>query len=217
MSDPKRWLEADAPAHVRGLLRAGRPTPGIEQELRGRLGQYVAKAAARGTGGSLASAKVIAAAGIVSALGLGAWKLASRHPAHVEPAPIEAAKATAPQPQVLDEPTVAATPATQPEPKAPRRVVSRESAVPPVSELEYVERARSLLTRDPAEALRLANQRAEKFPLGRLGPEAEMVAVQALERLGQNEAAKTRAERALARFPGSIYADGWRRRVESPH
>ena len=45
---------------------------------------------------------------------------------------------------------------------------------------------------------------------------ALVVAVQALERLGQSDAARTRAARALVRFPGSIYADGWRRRAEPP-
>jgi hypothetical protein len=160
---------------------------------------------------------MIAAVGIVSAAGLGASKLATRHPALVESGPVAqvaAPIAPAEMPaQVLDESPPA--PVATSEPKAPRRVAPHETASPPGSEVEYVERARSLLARDAAEALRLANQRAEKFPLGRLGPEAEMVAVQALERLGQNEAARTRAERALARYPGSIYADGWRRRTES--
>jgi hypothetical protein len=217
MNDPKRWLEADAPAHVRDLLRAGRPTSSIDQELRGRLGQYVAKAPSHA--GWLTWPKMIAAVGIVSAAGLGATKLVMRRPAPVESAPVEVAPspiaATPEAPaQVLEEPPAAPPPAATSEPKAPRRVAPRETAIP-ASELEYVEHARSLLARDAAEALRLANQRAEKFPLGRLGPEAEMVAVQALERLGQNDAARARAERALARYPGSIYADGWRRRAES--
>jgi len=94
-------------------------------------------------------------------------------------------------------------------------VAAPENVSPPMSEVEYLERARSLVAQDPAEALRLADRRAEKFPRGTLAPEAEMVAVLALERLDRKDAARARAEAALARYPGSIYADSWRRRAQS--
>jgi hypothetical protein len=170
--------------------------------------------------------KGIAAVGIVAAAGYGAAKLSTAHSGRTTPSPPEVTRApvAAPaiaepereaEPNASDDPAVVPAPAAQP-PSKQRRVAPPEAAAaPPVSELEFVERARSLLAGNAAEALRLANQRAEKFPNGRLGPEAEMVAIQALERLGRVEAARARSEAALARYPGSIYADSWRRRTQT--
>lgn len=82
-------------------------------------------------------------------------------------------------------------------------------ARPVESELERVERARSLLRSDPAEALRVAESGASES----LAEEREVIAVEALHRLGRGEATRARAEAFLRRWPRSLYADRVRRWV----
>jgi hypothetical protein len=230
MSDPKRWVETDAPPHVRAILSAARPTPPIDDGLRGRLGQYVVKAARAKTGVSLVM-KGLAAVGVVSMAAILTAKVSGvRRDLPVSPAPpatiaplaviAPPGPVAAPPETAIEEPPA---PAARPKPAVARRSVELSIEVPrveaqpveaqPDSELQYVERARSRLAQEPAEALRLADRRKEKFPRGTLGPEAEMIAVQALERLGRRDDARARSEAALARYPGSIYADSWRRRA----
>lgn len=82
-------------------------------------------------------------------------------------------------------------------------------ARPTESELERVERARSLLRSDPAEALRVAEAGASES----LAEEREVIAVEALHRLGRGEATRARAEAFLRRWPRSLYAERVRRWV----
>jgi hypothetical protein len=81
----------------------------------------------------------------------------------------------------------------------------------PEDEQRALERARGLLRSDPGEALRVAE---EAPPAGsRLAEERELIALEALQRLGRAEALRTRAERFLRRFPRSLYAERVRRWV----
>lgn len=57
-----------------------------------------------------------------------------------------------------------------------------------------------------AEALRLADRYRADFPAGELGPEAEVVAIEALVARGDRAAASARAARFLARYPGDPHA-----------
>jgi hypothetical protein len=54
-------------------------------------------------------------------------------------------------------------------------------------------------------ALKLANEHATRFPKGQLQPERDLIAIDALMRLGQPRAAEVRAAALLAR-PG-VYRD----------
>jgi hypothetical protein len=57
----------------------------------------------------------------------------------------------------------------------------------------------------PAEAYALTIEHAARFPAGALVQERELLAIQALVRLGRGNEAESRRTRFLAAFPGSAY------------
>jgi hypothetical protein len=73
-------------------------------------------------------------------------------------------------------------------------------------ELELLERADRALTTDPATALSLAESHAKLFPSGSMEEEREVIAVTALERLGRDREARTRADRFMRAHAGNAYA-----------
>jgi hypothetical protein len=104
-----------------------------------------------------------------------------RHP--VRPVPATA---------VADEPAV---------PEGPSDVASRLR-----EEAALVQRAERLLDGDPAGALRLTDERRRRFPAGALDQEAEVVAIDALLRLGRRADAAARARAFQAAHAGSLHA-----------
>jgi hypothetical protein len=72
-------------------------------------------------------------------------------------------------------------------------------------EVALLEKARGSLDRDPASSLTTLEAHAAEFPTGTLRMERELLAVDALRRLGRFTDARTRGEALLARAPGSIY------------
>jgi len=68
-----------------------------------------------------------------------------------------------------------------------------------------LEEARGLLDHDPGAALAIADRHAATFPAGNLGIERELLAVQALQRLGRVADARTRGMGLLEQARGSIY------------
>ncbi|MGA7124359.1 MAG: hypothetical protein WBY94_29930 [Polyangiaceae bacterium] len=72
-------------------------------------------------------------------------------------------------------------------------------------EAAMLEQARAALDRNPSVALAIANRHAATFPAGSLGVERELVAVQALQRLGRYAEARTRGSGLLEQARGSIY------------
>ena len=73
-------------------------------------------------------------------------------------------------------------------------------------ELQLLAAAQRALHAAPARALALTDKHAEAYPSGRFEQEREEIAIEALLALGQNEAARARARRFLARYPGSTHA-----------
>lgn len=71
------------------------------------------------------------------------------------------------------------------------------------SELSLLKRARDA---DPAQALALTAEHARRFPVGVLEQEREVIAIDALLRLGRADAAAQRAKRFQTHFPGSAHA-----------
>lgn len=69
-----------------------------------------------------------------------------------------------------------------------------------------VRNAERLLGSDPSAALRLTDERRQRFPGGALGQEAEVVAIDALLRLGRRDAAVRRARAFEASHKDSLYA-----------
>jgi hypothetical protein len=82
-----------------------------------------------------------------------------------------------------------------------------EKPTPPaqLSEAELLEQARAALRADPARALQRANEHAARFPRGVLVQEREVLAIQALRKLGRSAEADRRAEAFAKAFPGSAF------------
>ncbi len=79
------------------------------------------------------------------------------------------------------------------------------SAAPAVSELGLLRSARAEVASSPARALELVREHETLFPQSKLAQEREVVAIEALLKLGQRNAAETRAQSFEHRFPGSAY------------
>lgn len=74
-----------------------------------------------------------------------------------------------------------------------------------------LQEAQDALGGSPSRALALAGEHARRFPRGMLAQEREVLAIEALARLGRRDAAQQRARRFHARWPGSSHA----RRVDA--
>jgi hypothetical protein len=86
---------------------------------------------------------------------------------------------------------------TVPEPPLERDPLEREAAM--------LEEARAMLDRYPIGALSVLERHAATFPIGQLGMERELLAVQALRRLGRQAEARARGDALLRQASGSIY------------
>ena len=73
------------------------------------------------------------------------------------------------------------------------------------TEIQLLQRAQDALGRGPAQALDLINRHAARFPGSNLGQEREVMAVDALVRLGRVGEARARAAAFAARFPTSAH------------
>jgi hypothetical protein len=102
----------------------------------------------------------------------------------------------------------------EPEPeRAPPPSGATASAPPlgdPETEAHLLQRAQDALGASPAQALALTAEHAARFGGGALAQEREVVAVQALFKLGRAEAARVRAAAFLESWPRSAH----RRRIE---
>lgn len=89
--------------------------------------------------------------------------------------------------------------------KLVREAEPKADAPPPVSEAGLLLQARKALKSDPANALRLANEHQARFASGRLTPEREVLAIEALRKLGRKLEADERLHKFEAQYPGSIH------------
>jgi hypothetical protein len=125
-------------------------------------------------------------------------------------APNAAATETASAGPTESEPSAPSVPVpAEPEPKAaqsPRSSQAAGAQAPSsLSEADLLGQAQAALTGDPARALRLADQHRARFPGGVLGQEREVIAIEALVRLGRTTAARDRAARFQKVFPSSAH------------
>jgi hypothetical protein len=70
-------------------------------------------------------------------------------------------------------------------------------------EVRHLNEAHAALRSDPARALSLANQHAQRAPRGTLAQEREVIAIEALVKLGRATEARQRAARFEAAYPQS--------------
>jgi hypothetical protein len=80
------------------------------------------------------------------------------------------------------------------------------NATPDVAaELDLLARARRVVAGSPARALQLTAEHARRFSSGVLAQEREVLAIDALSRLGQHDLAAKRARRFIERYPDSAH------------
>lgn len=143
-------------------------------------------------------------------------RAATSQPAPV-PAPAPAA-AAAPAPaaptavaEAKVEPAPAKTsPAEVPAPAQPAAVAPPPT--PPPSEVALLRSARKLAAQQPAAALSVLREHAQRFPNGMLKPEREVLTIEALRRLGRTAEATQHLRQFEAQYPKSLYL----RRLHEP-
>jgi hypothetical protein len=87
----------------------------------------------------------------------------------------------------------------------PAGASSRDSRASGLNEVALLDAARSALATDPRRALTLTQEHARRFPHGALSQEREVIAIDALSKLGQTDAAKARGSDFERRYPGSAH------------
>ena len=134
------------------------------------------------------------------------------------PAPDRSERPPVP-PAAPPEPATNVTPPvapSSPEPEAAASTSAKKVDKPGVkaggpSEAELLERARRMLSSNPSGALDLAQQHRARFRGGVLAQEREVIAIEALRKLGRQAEANARAEAFERSFPNSAH----RRKLES--
>jgi hypothetical protein len=202
--DPIRLSEAasGAPQPLQRLIgqaRADLPSAQQMARVAAGLGPLTAPVAAKLLIAKLAAAAVIGGA----AIGGGVWVVRSPASAVVpvarsvaRPWPVPAA---APAPPADPDPITA--PSVQPETRRPG----------PMSEAALLGAAQAALRSDPGRALALVQEHRRRFAGGALVQEREVIAIEALSRLGRTDEARSRARGFEQAYPGSAH----RRKVGS--
>ena len=124
--------------------------------------------------------------------------------------PQAAQASTSSQPSAAEQPVRASEPqrpeTTEKQASARRPAEQAEPAsVRPPSETSLLFAARVALNTDPEAALRLLNEHATRFATGLLTPEREVLAIDALRRLGRKQEAEARTRHFRARYPNSLH------------
>lgn len=224
---PVRWLDdPGAPDFVREALEAGRAeTPDSEQlaSLAAKLGPLLGGGGGPGGGGPPVDpsiplktaalgkgAAALVAAAVVVGGAVALWPDEPTEPPEPAPpaAPAEPATRLEPEPAVpagvdvpddLDPDDLEPEPATSPTP-GPRYETD------PAAELALIERGQRAITSSPSEALSVAAEHGRRFgPDAALAQERELIAIDALQRLGRLERARARADAFHRRWPRSAH------------
>ena len=225
MSDPARFRDGgpDVPPELARLFEAGTkdlPSDGDLRRLAARLGPVLQPTAGNPawpgwpTVGKLAAlAAVVAGSAVFFALNFGPHTPRPPDVPDSVPAPPEVSPAPSVVPPVTSAPApnddAANGSAAPPGSSAPSAAASARpnaaSSRPAETEAELLERARDALSDNPARALALTEQHRAHFPAGVLAQEREVIAIQALKRLGRADAAAQRSAAFARRYPNSAY------------
>jgi hypothetical protein len=124
-------------------------------------------------------------------------------PGAAAPAPAPSATIIAAPLTIVAVPAVGATPVTTATPPPAARADESEVAI--------LEAAEDALSSNPMSALARADHHANRFPDGALAQEREVIAIDALMRLGRGDEARYRAQNFYREFPSSAH----RQRIEA--
>ncbi len=95
------------------------------------------------------------------------------------------------------------------------------AAPPPIAttrepEVDFLRRAQAVLASSPSEALKMADAHPSMYPRGVLAQEREVIAIDALARLGRRREAALRAEAFRSAFPRSAHLSRLAALTEKP-
>lgn len=120
------------------------------------------------------------------------------------PAPVPDTSASLPRPR-REPPVRTPTEASRHEPPVVAPVVMTEPPPDPARELALIRDAQAALRSSPSRALELTEEHRRTFGSGPLSQEREVIAIDALVRMGSMDAARRRADGFRARYPSSAY------------
>jgi hypothetical protein len=222
--DPLRLTDpaSGAPAELRALFEAGArdlPSKAELASLSAKLGPLLGPsvgaaggAASSGSGLGLGKLAAVAAALVGGAVLVSS--LTREVPENVPdarplPGAEKAAKPIEPPPVTPPASESTETPSVQAPSEAPSAV---ERPAPRVErrsnaeiEADLLEKARAALGANPSHAFALTSEHKLRFPGGALAQEREVIAIDALRRLGKNEQAALRADQFAKNYPGSAH------------
>jgi hypothetical protein len=209
--DPIRLSSSADDAALREMLDAGTkelPTDAQLAAVAAKLGPILGGPGGGPGGGSArwaAVAKAAAVAGVAATAVWGLTQASSPPPPGVPPAAPVATVAPVVVPSA--EPPVSAP---RPSAAVPTPTTERSASPPPKphdteDEVQLLERAQDALDKEPAAALALADKDMRLFPAGLLRQEAEVIAIDALTRLGRRTEAESRAATFRGRYPSSTH------------
>jgi hypothetical protein len=227
---PKRGpvrLSADpnAPARLRELLRNGRQNVPTEADLQ-RLATRVEAAIVAGIPAlNLTPIGRVGFTGLTSKFGIGVLAVVVggsalwfvRHSAHIAPSKLALLPTISASAGAASDVFKPAETAALPSVDTTARKLETDGSVSSfnssghdnhsgkLSESVLLDMARSALATNPRRALILTQEHAMRFTNGALVQEREVIAIEALSRLGQAEAARARAQDFARNFPGSAH------------
>jgi len=223
--EPDRLTDASDDPLLRELLGAGRKELPDEAQLAAvmaKLGPVIGPdGGGGGSGGGasgatkaawIGSAKVVA---VIGGLTAALWGMSDLGPKPSEPprevtrtetaasamtaSPMPSASASAQPPVEASAPTPSSKAAHPASPRTATSVTTDD----PEAEQALLTRAQIALRTNAAEALALADESARRFPNGMFRQEAEVIAIDALARAHQTDAARARATKFRAAYPTS--------------
>jgi TolA-binding protein len=218
VNDPERLLDAGASPFERYLLDAAaneKPPLELVNGMQAGLGLGANTGAIASAGGFSGVASYVA----VAVLGFGAvlaGYVALQSPARSQPVPAKPSPAVIAAPVAppgeaapAAEAKAAATPQeAAPVPKKVSTVSKPSSGDELRQELKLIDEARAALKGGaPARARALLEQHARRFPSGSFRQEADVLRVEALERLGERQKAASLAREFLSEHPESPHVE----------
>ncbi len=223
MTQPTRWLDDhDTSAEIRELLRAGaRPPRFPKVALAATIIPLVHKTAIASTW-AFSSTTIVAlkATSVGLAIGLGSIaavttlsgpKQAPKSTQSLALQQVERpAVATRKPPHNVDSASNSVEPAPVAD-EAARTTTLTAAAIPSTAtgiaaEAQLLERARALLDESPTRALMLTQEHQARFSKGQMAAERELIAIDALLRLGQRHDAERRAQPLLSDGASQVFA-----------
>jgi type IV secretory pathway VirB10-like protein len=211
LEDPMRWVDDPSiPTDLRGDLARVADAPGAGYGVDAGLARLEASLAAHAAEAAMTAKLVkiglaIVGAGAVVALVLFLWpthKPAAAPVAQIVPIGTQ-------QTVAIEQPatSVAAEPVPTTPPTEPKVAVAPPPKLQLADEVAQLQRVRELLKTDPQAALRGASEGDKLYARGQLHPEREVIAIDALNRLGRRSEAQARSKAFLTAYPDNPYAE----------